>query len=58
MIKKKLKVEVTREEANLILLGLQEILSKEEHGSEKIAVVDSIHNAIDIVFHAVDLGRD
>ena len=58
MIKKKLKVEVTREEASLILLGLQEILSKEEHGSEKIAVVDSIHNAIDIVFHAVDLGRD
>lgn len=46
MIKKKLKVEVTKEEANLILLGLQEILSKEEHGSEKIAVVDSIYNAI------------
>tara|TARA_B100001175_G_C19341296_1_gene557596 strand:- start:2 stop:178 length:177 start_codon:yes stop_codon:yes gene_type:complete len=58
MIKKKLKVEVTREEASLILLGLQEILSKEEHGSEKIAVADSIHNAIDVVFHAIDLGRD
>ena len=43
----KMKLEITKEEANLIILGLQEFLNKVEHGSEKIALADSIYNAIE-----------
>ena len=43
---KKLKLKLTQEQANLILLSLDEILSKEEHGSERIEVADSIRNAL------------
>jgi len=42
----KLKLRLTQDQANLILLGLDEIISKEEHGSERIEVADSIRNAL------------
>ena len=47
MLNEKMKLEITREEANLIILGLQEFLNKVEHGSDKIALADSIYNAIE-----------
>ena len=43
---KELKLKLTQDQANLILLGLDEVISKEEHGSERIAVADSIRNAL------------
>ena len=43
---KELKLKLTQDQANLILLGLDEVISKEEHGSERIAIADSIRNAL------------
>ena len=40
--KNKLTVEFTQEEVNLILMGLEEIMSKEPHGSDKISLADHI----------------
>ena len=46
MRRKKLRLKLTQDQANLILLGLDEIISKEEHGSERIEIADSIRNAL------------
>ncbi len=46
MLNEKMNLEITKEEANLIILSLHELLNKVEHGSEKIALADSIYNAI------------
>ena len=44
--KNKIVLELTKEEADIILIGLKEVLSTEEHGSERIEIVDHISNLI------------
>lgn len=45
-MRSKIILELTQEEANVILKGLREVMLTEEHGSERIAVVDHISNLI------------
>ena len=45
-MKNKITLELTKEEADIILMGLKEVLSTEEHGSDKIEIVDHIYNLI------------
>jgi hypothetical protein len=42
----KITVELNQEEANLILMGIEAIMEREPHGSDKISLADHLCNLL------------